>query len=88
MRSISSISRDPGGDVVIFGTQAASVNPGQTSAFSSSYLHNGQSLQQLWDEVGQLTGTAWRVDVEAIDELQEGSAGPDLRSMRYGIYRV
>ncbi|KAM0265663.1 hypothetical protein ACHAQJ_000097 [Trichoderma viride] len=35
---------------------------------SSPYLHNQESFQRLWDEVGELTRTKWKVEVELSGE--------------------
>ncbi|UKZ87038.1 uncharacterized protein TrAFT101_002851 [Trichoderma asperellum] len=35
---------------------------------SSPYLHNQESFQRLWDEIGELTRTKWKVEVEQSGE--------------------
>ncbi|KAI1102710.1 hypothetical protein F4804DRAFT_255314 [Jackrogersella minutella] len=80
-------------DVMIFGRHVGSTAPGdrEGSKGSKRFLHNAASWQELWDEVGRLTGTAWRTEV---DEIQEPGMHPDgnidetLRRIRFGVFRV
>jgi hypothetical protein len=30
------------------------------------FRHNGESFEKVWDEVGELTGTKWRVETEMV----------------------
>lgn len=49
---------------MIVGRQMGSTEPGEYPALKPGtmlYWHDETSFQKLWDEVGQVTGTKWRV---------------------------
>lgn len=56
----------------------------------SPYLHNQESFQRLWDEVGELTGTRWEVEVEPSEENLAGLPGQPkgLQTVNFTIYQV
>jgi hypothetical protein len=85
-------------DVVIFGRQVGSAEPGNMVGVrgNNRFLHNAASWQQLWDEVGKGTGTKWRTEVNAVeltpDVLRE-RIGKDFNArganiIRFGVYRA
>lgn len=50
---------------IIVGRQSGSVKPGEVPAIkagTTSFRHDVQTLQKLWDEVGEQTGTKWAVE--------------------------
>lgn len=50
---------------VIVGRQMGSVKPGDVPAISEgslSYRHNVETFDALWREVGEVTGTQWKVE--------------------------
>lgn len=50
---------------VIVGRQSGSVKPGEVPAIkagTTSFRHDVQTFQQLWDEVGKKTGTKWELE--------------------------
>ncbi|KAH9884340.1 hypothetical protein F4778DRAFT_763261 [Xylariomycetidae sp. FL2044] len=80
-------------DVMIFGRHVGTTKPGVKEGLRGDrrYLHSAESWQRLWDEVGRLTGTSWRTEVD----LLENKRGPDgsvvddsLRRMHFGVYRA
>ncbi|KAI1387133.1 uncharacterized protein F4822DRAFT_274999 [Hypoxylon trugodes] len=80
-------------DVMIFGRHVGTTTPGNNEGARGSkrYLHNAASWQDLWDEVGRLTGTTWRTEVEEIDEPgmhPDGNTNEALRRLRYGVFRA
>lgn len=56
-------------NALIFGRQIGTSRAGPSSFGSMSpYLHDKNSFQRLWDEVGFLTNTRWTVEMEAAGE--------------------
>lgn len=52
-------------DGVLVGRQIGSTEPGDVAAIqvgSSSYRHNVETLDAMWREVGEATGTEWKVE--------------------------
>lgn len=50
---------------IIVGRQSGSVKPGEVPAIkegSTSFRHDVTTLTEMWDQVGQETGTKWSVD--------------------------
>lgn len=56
-------------NVMIFGRQVGSSEPGNdiTMRGTTRFLHNAESWQRLWDEVGEQTGTKWKTMIEVAD---------------------
>ncbi|KAI1655994.1 hypothetical protein F4813DRAFT_381826 [Daldinia decipiens] len=80
-------------DVMIFGRQVGTTTPGdrEGAGGSKKFLHNAVSWQELWDEVGKATGTAWRTEVDEIEESDihpGGSTDGTLRRIRFGVFRA
>ncbi|KAL7621800.1 hypothetical protein AAE478_007299 [Parahypoxylon ruwenzoriense] len=80
-------------EVMIFGRQVGTTTPGERASVRGSkrFLHNAESWQDLWDEVGRLTGTSWRTEIDDIEEASvpayDGADGT-LRRTRFGVFRV
>jgi SAM-dependent methyltransferase len=84
--------------VFIFGRQVGCLDPGSQKGprGEGRYLHNAESWQRLWDEVGILTHTKWRTQVDVIPESCEktpsqvwGSDEIDnLTRTRFYVYKV
>ncbi|KAI1341122.1 hypothetical protein F5Y15DRAFT_414244 [Xylariaceae sp. FL0016] len=84
-------------DAMIFGRQVGTSVPGARVGprGDAVYLHSAETWQQLWDEVGRRTGTAWRTQVDLMEDTRRTSAsgsgrGADdtLRRVRFGVYRA
>ncbi|TFB00184.1 Methyltransferase trt5 [Trichoderma ghanense] len=77
-------------DAVIFGRQIGTHKPREREGRMKSFLHNEESLQKLWDEIGSETGTRWRVDVSFNEERQVNTPGfgEEDRYIRFGIYQL
>lgn len=63
---------------IVLGRQVGNLTPGvKKTAMSpngSIWVHNGESFEKLWKEVGKLTGTNWKVNVN-MDEPFDVSGG-------------
>ena len=55
--------------------------------------HNNESFKKMWDEIGEATGTKWRVETEMIHpgdrSMQELTDlhGPNMRLLRFSVIR-
>lgn len=79
----------------IFGRQVGSLQPGERETASSSrptefFLHDQASFQALWDEIGQVTETKWKVDMEMVGVVPEGFAylGEGARYTKFVAWRA
>jgi hypothetical protein len=78
-------------DAMVYGRHIGTIRPGETkTARRTWFLHDQDSFQTLWDEVGKATGTKWRAEVQHTGELpvQIPGMGRDARASRYAVYRV
>lgn len=84
-------------DVFIFGRQVGSVTPGKGRLASMEkpdgvhqFLHDQESFERLWDEVGEMTGTKWKVEVDMLGPMPAGYAymGESARYSRFAIWRM
>ncbi|KAI1074248.1 hypothetical protein F5B20DRAFT_465344 [Whalleya microplaca] len=83
-------SNDPA--VMIFGRHVGTTTPGdkENSWGENRFLHNAASWQELWDEVGRLTGTAWRTELITLEDASVGLHRSDdiIRRIRFGVFRA
>lgn len=78
-------------NAVIFGRQAGTLKPGiLASDENSPYLHNSESFQQLWDEVGNMTGTKWAVQFEPDGGLSSELPGieKDTLAVKFTVHQI
>ncbi|KAI1131160.1 hypothetical protein F5Y10DRAFT_90858 [Nemania abortiva] len=81
-------------DVMVFGRHVGTVAPrwdgGGKAGSDKVYLHNGESWQRLWDEVGERTGTRWRTTMEPTEKIETGAGGVEssLRKMSFCVLRA
>lgn len=80
-------------DVVIFGRHVGTSQPGGGGGGArpvSTYLHNAETWQKLWNEVGELTGTRWRTEVEFLDrtDINMGGLEGAVRRLRFAVFRA
>ncbi|RYP01503.1 hypothetical protein DL764_006198 [Monosporascus ibericus] len=91
MRMINFLKPDDA-DVMIFGRHVGTTDPPDVEGRQGRqrYLHNAETWQDLWDHVGELTGTRWRTEVEFIDKagIEMGGADGTVRRMRFGVYKA
>jgi SAM-dependent methyltransferase len=78
----------PEAGVLLLGRQVGNEEPGDFDASGyigekKRYRHNPQSWKELWDEVGEATGTKWKVDASFEDkELHVGGPEKELTDLR------
>ncbi|MBE3050357.1 hypothetical protein IMZ48_49255, partial [Candidatus Bathyarchaeota archaeon] len=75
---------------MVYGRQVGAAKAGAQSRAGASFLHDQESFQRLWGQVGVLTGTRWRVEMEFVGERLAKIPGfcGESRAARYGVYRV
>lgn len=77
---------------LIYGRQVGSIGDGLCAATSgaSVFLHSRDSFQKLWDEVGKLTKTKWRVEVQEVNDYFSSASGfgKDGRLVQFAVYQI
>lgn len=81
---------------LVLGRQAGNAEAGErahrTNAAQSMFRHNEESFRKMWAEVGEATGTKWKVDVELFAPSEGWGRrtalnGPDGRAVRFSVWR-
>ncbi|KAK8913479.1 Methyltransferase trt5 [Metarhizium anisopliae] len=77
-------------DAVIFGRHIGTLRPREIDDLGVYYLHNQESFEKLWGEIGDRTGTKWRVEAEVVERLGASLPffGDDERYMTFGVYQI
>jgi len=87
-KRIVKLLREKKGSVVL-GRQSGNVEAGErvhrTNGSQSVFRHNEESFKKMWMEVGEATGTKWRVDVQMFEV--ERKSGTDGRAIRFSVWR-
>ncbi|GAP86912.1 putative porphobilinogen deaminase protein [Rosellinia necatrix] len=81
---------DGASSAMLFGVHRGSVRPGNARLGAATiYLHDRDSFQALWDEVGARTGTAWDVAMRAVGPIppKPNRFGEHEREMRFTVTR-
>ncbi|TVY67440.1 Methyltransferase trt5 [Lachnellula suecica] len=83
---------------LLLGRQVGNLVAGEkvhrTNESEKMFRHNAESFKKMWDEVGEATGTKWTVQAELL-VLQDqayvkergGDHGPDMRRIRFSVFR-
>lgn len=84
-------------DSMVLGRQVGNVTareiPDRKNRDQPMFQHNDESFKKMWEEVGVLTGTKWRVDAELLvveDDYQKQRGpihGPGFRRLRFSVFR-
>ncbi|KAK1767601.1 hypothetical protein QBC33DRAFT_569922 [Phialemonium atrogriseum] len=80
-------------DAAIFGAQIGCPQPGEIKALMGAgtrFAHDPESLQKMWDEVGERTGTKWRVEAGWVGELPFQIPGfpEEIRYLKFAVYQA
>lgn len=78
-------------NALIYGRNIGSSEPGPPSSGRSDvYLHDSQSFQKLWDEIGSLTNTSWNVEIELVGEVIDDlhHVGRQAQPVNFTIYQI
>ncbi|KAH6658077.1 hypothetical protein BKA67DRAFT_513754 [Truncatella angustata] len=95
-RRIIRLLKPKDANVFIFGRQVGCVDPGNQPGPKGyqRFLHNAESWQSMWDQVGEQTGTRWRAEMDIIpDSHNSGLIGADVypegfNRIRFGVHRA
>jgi SAM-dependent methyltransferase len=79
---------------VVLGRQSGHVVAGErahrTNYREKVFRHNEESFKKMWEEVGEKTGTRWKVEVE-LQEVQDRGPNvhwdPDTRRLKFTVFR-
>ena len=83
-------------DSLILGRQIGNTDAGgyvqKTNEGGIMYRHNAESFKNMWDEVGEETGTKWRVDhnfelFEWLGKEERDKVEPGTGMLRFSIFR-
>ena len=83
-------------DSLILGRQVGNTNAGEyvqaTNESGIMYRHNAESFKKMWDEVGEETGTKWRVDhdfvlFEQLSKEERDEVDPGVGMLRLSVFR-
>lgn len=83
-------------DSLILGRQVGNTDPGEyvqtTNESGIAYRHNAESFKKMWDEVGEETGTKWRVDYdfelfEWPSKEERDKVEPGVGMLRFSVFR-
>jgi SAM-dependent methyltransferase len=82
---------------LLLGRQVGNVTAGEyvhrTNSGGTMFRHNSESFKKMWDEVGEATGTKWKVETTLIEpdlghaRERGGEHGSGLRSIRFAVFR-
>jgi SAM-dependent methyltransferase len=79
----------PGSGALVVGTQVGSKKPGLYEQ-GRMYLHDVESLERLWREIGEKTGSEWRVDAVLAQDPREKKPWDDgsVGKLNFEVTRV
>lgn len=92
-RLVTRLLKPTAGSMVL-GRQVGSVKPGLyehgTNPDSNMFRHDGQTWQELWDEVGAETGVRWHVEttLTLVPVADRGLADENLRMLKFCVRRL
>lgn len=82
-------------DAMIFGGMVGRDNAGELPGPGGSklFMHNAQSWEKLWDEVGETTGTTWATDYQFVEDAAFEKDNPQyakvgVRRVRFAVRRT
>lgn len=76
---------------ILLGRQVGHVEAGEkihrTNKGGKMWRHNVQSFEKMWREVGDLTGTKWKVEAVLYDLEKDLEGDPGMRRIRFAVFR-
>ena len=79
----------PGAKALVLGRQVGNLDPlspeEARARGEQRFLHNVESLQKLWDVIGERTGTKWRATGDLTDTIVEGIRRVIIR---FAVFKV
>ncbi|KAF9630887.1 putative methyltransferase domain-containing protein [Lasiodiplodia theobromae] len=80
-RVVALLKPEPG--VVVVGSQIGSPKPGVSESWTHGkkaerFVHDPTTWRELWDEVGQRTGTKWEVVEARLKKVEKKDVSPEL----------
>ena len=88
---IVQILRPVSGSVVMgrqVGNVVAGETPRRTNPNKSMFRHNAESFEKMWQEVGEKTGTKWRVEAQLLkSESASMRWDPNFRDLHFAVFR-
>lgn len=82
---------------MLLGRQVGNLEAGEkvhdTNNGGTMFRHNGESFKKMWEEVGVLTGTKWRVETKMVHPgeryMRERAAahGTNMRLIQFSVFR-
>jgi hypothetical protein len=95
-KEIVKLLREKKGSMLL-GRQVGDLNAGEkvhrTNKSQTMFRHNGESFRKMWEEVGELTGTKWKVQTEILHsdgrfmKEREEAAESTVRRLRFSVFR-
>lgn len=95
-KQIVKLLKDKKGSMLL-GRQMGNLEAGEkareTNKASTMFRHNGDSFAKMWDEVGELTGTKWKVETEMTHPGESymkergGVHGANTIRLRFSVFR-
>jgi SAM-dependent methyltransferase len=83
-------------DSLILGRQVGNADAGdyvqKINKGGKMYRHNAESFKKMWEEIGEATGTKWRVDCEftlfeSLSEEERKKNAPGMGLIRFSVFR-
>lgn len=78
---------------IVAGRQVGHVVAGErvhrTNHQGSMFRHNVESFEKMWEEVGEKTGTKWRVEAELLEVpgRENEQWDPNVKQLKFTIFR-
>lgn len=78
-------------NALIYGRHIGTSRPGVSALGGMSpYLHDKNSFQRLWDDIGDLTNTKWTVEMEPVGEkvMDLARVGKDAQPVNFTVHQI
>ncbi|KUJ10089.1 uncharacterized protein LY89DRAFT_597057 [Mollisia scopiformis] len=83
----------PGSKAIILGRQVGTRKPVSLEAYRASgerrYHHNVETFQNMWDEIGEKTGTKWKATGELFERKVGEEDDDEVRTiLRFAVFKL